>query len=40
MDNNTYCLIRNVTSLLIFAGLAAYMDKWWIVFFAFLFSAY
>ena len=31
---------RNVLTLLIFAKLAVHFDKWWIIFFSFLFWCY
>lgn len=34
---NILCAIVNVLIVLIFAGLAAHLDKWWIVLLALLF---
>ncbi len=37
MSNKAYALLKSVIALIIFAGLACYFDKWWLVLFSLLY---
>lgn len=40
MNNKTYALLKSISALTIFAGVACYFNKWWIVLFSLLYMVF